>query len=1209
MTSDCSLVIALRAALSVLSLAGLAHGQQVSGSISGVVLDAQGAVVQNAKVTLLDQIQGVTAMGVNTSQEGTFVFTPLAPGIYTVTIEAAGFKKQSRTDVPLDANQCLGLPPIALELGSSKEVVTVDWRGAVLETISSARSGVIDRAQVDNLAMNGRSIGAVLRVLPGVENDTNSVFGQAIAGQRNDQYTYTLDGVTTQDSGCGCFAFRYSVDAIAEISVVTNALPAEFGHSAGPQITIVSKSGGRQFHGTGYWFHRDEGLNANSYMNNLNGVSRPIYRYLTAGWNLGGPFYIPHVLNKNRDKIFFFVQQEWNHSLAPAALQELTMPTSLERQGVFTDARNSAGVLQVIIDPTTGAPFPNQTIPKNRWNSYGTAILNWLPQPNTSPTATYNWISQVPERAPQFDQVYRADYNLSDNWRLTFRGILSHSTVQDPYSALASSNLYGASTASPTGAWGVNAHVSTIVNPTLTNEFIYGNTRNYLPVDSPGNSSPYRRANSPGLAIPLLYPKADPAGMVPNLAFGGIPSGTGRLGSTIGSNTAYSQWYGLPYANNNPTVNYTDNLTKVAGTHTVRAGVFIESATKTQSPYGDVDGSLIFDQDSQNPGDTDWAYANALLGNYRAFTQISNYEVAKYRYNQVEWYGQDTWKVRSNLTLNFGIRFSNMGRLHEENNLVSSFVPTAFNPQQVVVLYRPGCVGPSPCGGSSRVAVNPLTGATLAGGFIGAEVPGVGNINNGMVRQGADGEPQGLTKSRGPQFGPRFGLAWTPAGSGGKTVIRMGGGVFYERIQGNYLYYQTTNPPVLRESQLWYGNIDNIASSQATNFPVYAGGVAGDGHVPTVYNYNLGVQRTLPLNLLLDVAYAGSLSRHQTELVPFNDAAFGSAWLPQNQDPTKCPSIAGCNLNGDNALPVSFYRPYIGYNGPAGSGQGVLYEFGGTANYNSLQVSLNRRLSRRLQMDAAYTWSKALGVQSSTTTNGILPPGDDWRKGMYGPLDFDRTQMLTVNYLLNLPDFARRFGYLNNAAGRGLLDGWQLSGITAISSGAPISSSSGNSSLYSVSTGTATISGAQLNREITGSEDVPARYVFTCNPYSGGGNSQAFFDASCFAPAPRGSVGMDSGWNRLRGPGYNNWDVSVFKKFGLGKDESRYLQLRLEAFNMPNHTEWGGVNLNATFNAAGGITNLPAALGGSGGRFGFGALNSVRSNSQRILQIAAKLYF
>jgi Carboxypeptidase regulatory-like domain len=313
MDSHQTITGAVLLALSV--FAGLAPAQQVSGSITGVVQDPQAQVVPNARVMLINQAQGVTAMQAVTSQEGTFVFTPLLPAQYTVTVEAAGFKRYSRTDISLDANQRLGIPPIALEVGSPTEAITVEANAVALETVSATRSGVVGQSQVNDLAMNGRNLGAVMRIVPGVQNDTSTANGQAIGGQRTDQYTYTLDGVTMEDSGCGCFAFRYSVDSIAEITVATNGLAAEYGHSAGPQITVVSKSGTRAFHGTGYWFHRDESFNANTYTNNLSNIARPIYRYLTAGWNLGGPFYIPHLLNKNRDKVFFFVQHRQQHGL------------------------------------------------------------------------------------------------------------------------------------------------------------------------------------------------------------------------------------------------------------------------------------------------------------------------------------------------------------------------------------------------------------------------------------------------------------------------------------------------------------------------------------------------------------------------------------------------------------------------------------------------------------------------------------------------------------------------------------------------------------------------------------------------------------------------------------------------------------------------------------------------------------------------------
>ena len=1162
-----------------------------------MVQDAQGAVVPNARITLVNQTQGVTAMSQTTGPEGTFVFTPLLPATYTVTVEAAGFKKYSKTEIVLFANDRMGLPPISLEVGSATESVTIEANAVQLETVTAARSGIVTDTQVKDIALNGRSFTNLMKTVPGVTNDGTN----AIGGQRTDQYTYTLDGVTMEDSGCGCFAFRYSVDAIAEVKVQTNALTAEFGHSAGPQVTVVSKGGTRDFHGSGFWFHRNEGMNANTFLNNYNNVARPIYRYLTAGWNLGGPFYIPGKLNKNRDKVFFFVQQEWNHSLSPANQQLLTMPTDAERNGDFSGAHNAAGVTQIIKDPLTGNPFPSNAIPQTRWNSYGKAILNWLPKPNYFAAPNYNWISQIPSSAPQFDEVYRADYNVSEKWRFSFRLIRSHSTSVSPYGGLASGNNLGLEpTYSPTGAWGVNSNLTTIISPTLTNEFVYGNTRNYLPVNP--YTGPYLRKNSPGLDVPLLFPSADPSGMVPNLAFGGLPAGggAGLQGTAIGGSSAYMGFGGLPYANENPTINFTDNVTKIAGTHIFKAGFFYESADKVQSPYADVNGTLYFDVDSQNPGDTNWPYANALLGNYRSFTQMSKYEVADYKYSQIEWYAQDTWKLKPNFTLNYGVRFSKMNPLYETGDLVSSFVPSAFDPSKAVTLWQPTLVS------GVRMALNPVTGATAQASFIGAIASG--DINNGMVQQN-HGVPKGLTQTRGPQFGPRLGFAWTPGGAEGKTVIRGGIGIFFERIQGNYIFYQITNPPVLRETQAWYGNISTIANAQATYFPVNAGGVAGDGHLPTVYNYNFGLQRQMPFSILLDASYVGSISRHQTQLVPWNDAQFGSAWQPQNQDPTKCPSIATCNLNGDNALPVNFYRPYIGYNGPGSSAQGVLYTFGGTANYNALQVSVNRRMSRVFQIGVAYTWSKALGVQSSTTTN--LPIYQDIRQGMYGPLSFDRTQSLTFNYLYNLPSGARKGSFLDNPFGRTVLNGWQLSGITSITSGNP-----GNVT-YNIQSGSTTISGAQLNRQITGSEDVAPRPVFTCNPMAGAGSSFAFINTSCIAPAAKGSHGIDSGWDRLRGPGYNNWDVSVFKKIQFTNSESRYIQLRAEFFNLPNHTEWGsttaqtlGYASTATINAATGqITNLPSALGGTGGRFGFGALNALRGNSQRIIQIAAKLYF
>ena len=337
---------------------------------------------------------------------------------------------------------------------------------------------------------------------------------------------------------------------------------------------------------------------------------------------------------------------------------------------------------------------------------------------------------------------------------------------------------------------------------------------------------------------------------------------------------------------------------------------------------------------------------------------------------------------------------------------------------------------------------------------------------------------------------------------------------------------------------------------------------------------------------------------HLVMLVPFNDLPFGSAWLPQNQDPTVVPKY-----DGTTTLPADMYRPYLGMLGPTTSNisnQGYITTFGGSANYNALQLGVTRRAARGLQAGAQYSWAKALGTASGTSGGNVGVSPIQIRKANYGPLTFDRTQSLSFNYIYDIPSVARKAGFLDNVPGRLLVNGWQFSGLTSVSSGPPVTVG------YSV-TG---VSPALLNREITGSEDVAPRVVLTCNPNgSGAGSLYNFVNVSCFAPAAKGSVGIDSGNNRIRGPGLNQWDMSLFKKVSLGKEQSRYVQLRLEAFNAVNHPEWSTFNSTIQFNAAGKPVNLPAALGGTGGRFGFGALNSVRLNSQRILQIAAKLYF
>jgi hypothetical protein len=427
-----------------------------------------------------------------------------------------------------------------------------------------------------------------------------------------------------------------------------------------------------------------------------------------------------------------------------------------------------------------------------------------------------------------------------------------------------------------------------------------------------------------------------------------------------------------------------------------------------------------------------------------------------------------------------------------------------------------------------------------------------------------------------------------------KSVVRAGGGVFFERIATSAVGYTTnflTNPPDVQLSQIYYGNLADIGSSAGALFPLQITQLAKDGHVPTTYNFNLGVQRELPAKVLLDVSYVGTQSRHLIEFSPFNALPFGSAWLPQNQDPTK-----PTNLDGSNALPPNLYRPYLGYAGgrvTVGQSAQAKYAFGGSANYNALQVSVNRRAGAGLQVGANYTWSRALGTTDAHLTNT--------RGVNYGLLGLDRSQGFTFNYVYDIPSLAKKAAFLDNAVGKQIFGGWEISGLSSFSVGAPLTAS------YTLNNA----NGAALNRLITGSEDFSPRVVLTCDPNKNRGDRTilAYIDTSCFAPAQKGSIGNDSGINTIRGPGLSNWDMSMFKKIQYGEG-GRYIQLRVEAYNVFNHTNWTTLNTAAQFNAAtGALVNAASASNPNG----FGALTAVRAAGQpgspRIIQLAGKLYF
>ncbi|MGH9854211.1 MAG: hypothetical protein ACREBD_30580, partial [Blastocatellia bacterium] len=473
---------------------------------------------------------------------------------------------------------------------------------------------------------------------------------------------------------------------------------------------------------------------------------------------------------------------------------------------------------------------------------------------------------------------------------------------------------------------------------------------------------------------------------------------------------------------------------------------------------------------------------------------------------------------------------------------------------------------------------------------------------------------------RGPQWGPRLGFAYDVFGDG-KTIVRGGGGISYDRVNGNIAFDQIANPPAILQPQLLFGRLQDLTPGQAGLIgPSGVSGYARDGKLPTIYSMSLGVQRDIGFNTILDVSYVGTLSRHLFQPRELNATPFGFLFTKAAQDPTQFaggvvpdsdPTIpqvyrdAGLRFDGTKALPANLVRPFPGLAGIS------FRENAASANFNSLQVAVNRRFSRGFTYSIAYTWSKALGT-SGNDDRADFGNAYNVRLYDYRLLSFDRAHSFVATYVYDLPEFGKRLG--DNWFSRGLLNGWQISGITSLISGNPFELGVG-------------IAGINANQRVTGSWTEPPRYRLKGDPTKG--PNGLLINPDAFIIPEIGSLGLGER-TYLRNPGINNTDLSVFKNFHLGDpDKGRRIQLRLEAFNIFNHTQFSGISAGTNIsvpNASGGFdtgnaifTNYARAVITNNLRVGavegstvplgqrFGEYNGARD--PRILQLAVKINF
>ena len=1166
---------------------GALFAQTTSGSIAGDVVDAQQAAVAGASVTVRDEGRGFT-QSATTDGSGRFVFPSLTPGNYKLMIEAKGFKKTEKTDILLVANDKLAFGNIQLEVGATTDTVTVTAEATLIQSESAERSLAIQGEVLRSVAVNGRGFTPLASIVPGIIFNTNNGSSDAITnifanGLRSSANNLTLDGVAIVDTGNNGTLLSLNLDSVSEFKVLTSNYQAEYGRSAGAQISAVTRGGTRAFHGSFYAFRRHDGMNANTWINNrdsINGtkINKQRLDQRDLGYTIGGPIYIPKVFNTDKQKLFFFWSQEdQKRFIPPTGPTRVTVPTALERTGDFSQSVDqSRNPLPALTDfQNNRAPFPGQVIPANRLYPLGVNILKIYPLPNTPQQTGFNYITEQPSSQPQKQKLLRVDYNLSSNWRMYGRYVKVGNDQVLPYgSFVLGTNMPDFNVLLPNPRTSYSFNVTGSITPTTIFEATIGGSHNSIDIN-PAN--PKFNKTSLGLTgIPVVYPGAVQIDSPPQFVFGG------RIANApnIGSNNA-------PFYNFNTTRDWTASISKIAGPHNIKVGGFWQNSFKPQSSFANNNGQYNFADNTANPFDTGFGFANAALGVYNTFNQASGYIIGKYRYNNVEWFAQDNWKVNSRLTFDFGMRFYWIQPQFDEDLQTAGFLPERFNPSDAPRLYTPVCVGAAPCGGNARRAVDPsLQGAgfvasaanTIDGAYVGRIVPNSGKLLNGVVQAGAGIDP-GIYKNRGVHIAPRFGFAYDLFGNQ-STVIRGGGGMFYDRPQGNTVFDLVQNPPTTLAPTFFFGQMSTLNTGTVLLAPPSLTTFDRKGKVPTSYAYNLGVQRKLPWQSVLDVSYVGTLGVHLLQRRNINAPYYGAAYQGKNQDPT-----AAFNANGASALPVDFLRPYQGF------GNISYIEPASSSNYHSLQMSLNRRFSKGLLLGVTHTWSRAMGTQANDLPGiaGFGAPRIDpnQRKANYGPQDFDRRHNFNINWVYELPKVTSNkvLGIATN--------GWQISGIYRYQTGAP----------YNVGFNIPGLSGYG----VTGTQQIEGGRIAVLGNPGTGATSDPYrqFDVTKFTTPGLGSVGLESGRNFLYRPPINALDATLQKDFSI-KERTR-LTLRLDAFNALNHTQFDVINSTLNVRSLADPTPTNLASDTAGNRAGFGAVTAVRP--PRIMQLSLRVQF
>jgi hypothetical protein len=1087
---------------------------QDNATITGNVADSTGALIPNATISLTNPATNKTRTTASNSA-GTFGFANVGVGTYTLSASAAGFQRFSRTGIVVNVAQTLE-ENIALTVGSQGQTVTVEADALQVQTETSEVSTLISGEQVSQLATNGRNVTQLAALGLGVSsnmpafggvNALTSANGISFNGTRSSHNVYLLDGGEQNDRGCGgCFMNLPSVDALAEFQTLDSNYPPDYGIGSGGTILMVIKSGTHAFHGSLWEFNRNEDYDANNYFTKKAGQARPEFRLNVPGGNIGGPLWIPHVYNDARNRTFFFWNEEWRKLIQGSSpstantIMSSNFPTAGAALNYTVPSGGATPIVPVTSDPKklalykadgliAGSPFPNNIIPANLIDQNAVLELNagTFPKPNLG---TSQYISSIPQPTNVREDVVRIDHAINTKFQLM--GHYLHDTLAQNYFP----PLWGDSSYPTVGTAMTNPSYTAAIKltqtytPNLLNETAYlysGNKITLTPVAGKGASF----TQPSGWTATSFFPVTDAAtNDMPEIQLQGSPL-----------NTTWSESY-YPWKNGYEGFEYRDDLSWSKGHHQFKFGVAILHDYKNQQLQANTQGTAAFGS-SAFSGDS---YVNFVLGDASSFTQLQYLYGKHWVNNNYGFYANDNWHVTPKLTLNLGLRFDGMPHAFERYDKFANFVPADY----------------STSSGSPMNADGTLNSASLTT-FGGAQF-----YLNGIREANVSGFPRGVVQNKYNTWEPRVGFAYTPTGNG-KTVIRGGFGVFYERVQGNDVYNAALNPPFAYQpsaTNVYFSNPNTSALTGATTTSSFPSTMTNIKYVyppPGTANYSFGIQREVAPSIVAVVQYVGSVGWDQNDDRHINTLPL----VDSNNSYATRKGVANGSLN------ANLYRQYPGFSD-------INQEENEThTNYNSLQAGLRLENRHGLTTQFAYTWSHEIDEVSSDL-NGLSNPFNPKYDRASGGLD--RRHILNISYIYALPFYTKS----SNVAARTILGGWEVSGVTVAEKGTPqyITYTGGDVvGLTGYTNRPNLLSKVSYPKKVgewfnTGSFGDPTA------PWNGGAN-QGF-----------GNAGRDA----VVAPGLFNWNLSLFKTIPLTAGDGPKIEVRFESFNTFNHTEFNGID-------------------------------------------------